>query len=167
MQIRMDRKDRSPSIGDIKMSAVLTLATVEHLDRLLPMLASFHAEEDIKINDEQRAKGLTPLLEGCPHGVVYLIGPPRAPIGYIVISFGWSIEFGGMDGFVDELYVRPGVRGRGVASEVLISLPRALADAGLKALHLEVDTDNADARRLYKRAGFSMRDGYHLMTRTF
>ena len=84
-----------------------------------------------------------------------------------MISFGWSIEFGGMDGFVDELYVRPGVRGRGVASEVLISLPRALADAGLKALHLEVDTDNADARRLYKRAGFSMRDGYHLMTRTF
>ena len=167
MQIRMDRKDRSPSIGDIKMSAVLTLATVEHLDRLLPMLASFHAEEDIKISDEQRAKGLTPLLEGSPHGVVYLIGPPRAPIGYIVISFGWSIEFGGMDGFVDELYVRPGVRGRGVASEVLISLPRALADAGLKALHLEVDTDNADARRLYKRAGFSMRDGYHLMTRTF
>ena len=149
------------------MSAVLTLATVEHLDRLLPMLASFHAEEDIKISDEQRAKGLTPLLEGSPHGVVYLIGPPRAPIGYIVISFGWSIEFGGMDGFVDELYVRPGVRGRGVASEVLISLPRALADAGLKALHLEVDTDNADARRLYKRAGFSMRDGYHLMTRTF
>ena len=149
------------------MSAVLTLATVEHLDRLLPMLASFHAEEDIKISDEQRAKGLTPLLEGSPHGVVYLIGPPRAPIGYIVISFGWSIEFGGMDGFVDELYVRTGVRGRGVASEVLISLPRALADAGLKALHLEVDTDNADARRLYKRAGFSMRDGYHLMTRTF
>ena len=105
MQIRVDRKDRSPSIGDIKMSAVLTLATVEHLDRLLPMLASFHAEEDIKISDEQRAEGLTPLLEGSPHGVVYLIGPPRAPIGYIVISFGWSIEFGGMDGFVDELYV--------------------------------------------------------------
>lgn len=149
------------------MSAALTLATVEHVDRLLPLVASFHAEAGINISDEQRAAGITPLLDGCPHGVAYLIGPPRAPIGYIIVSFGWSIEFAGMDGFVDELYVRPGVRGRGVASEVLISLPRALAGVGLKALHLEVRADNADARRLYKRAGFGLRDGYHLMTRIF
>ncbi|MEO9684984.1 MAG: GNAT family N-acetyltransferase [Tateyamaria sp.] len=149
------------------MSAALTLATVEHVDRLLSLVASFHAEASIAMSDEQRAAGIVPLLEGSPHGVAYLIGPARAPIGYIVMSFGWSIEFGGMDGFVDELYVRPGVRGRGVASEVLLTLPRALADAGLKALHLEVRTDNADARRLYKRAGFALRDGYHLMTRTF
>jgi len=127
------------------MSAALTLATIEHLDRLLPLLASFHAEEGLPVSDEQRKNGITPLLKGSPHGVAYMIGPPRAPIGYVVVSFGWSIEFGGMDGFVDEIYVRPGVRGRGVASEVLLTLPRALADAGLKAMHLEVRTDNADA----------------------
>mmetsp|Transcript_6985 Transcript_6985/g.11259 ORF Transcript_6985/g.11259 Transcript_6985/m.11259 type:complete len:110 (-) Transcript_6985:2382-2711(-) len=106
-----------------------------------------------------------PLLDGIPHGAAYLIGPPRAPIGYIVVTFGWSVEFGGMDGFVDELYVRPGVRGRGIASEVLISLPRALAGAGLKALHLEVGAANENAARIYSRAGFRLRDGYHLMTR--
>ena len=72
-----------------------------------------------------------------------------------------------MDGFVDELYVRPGVRGRGIASEVLIALPRALAGVGLKALHLEVNSSNKSAQRLYRRAGFGLRDGYHLMTRTF
>ena len=81
------------------------------------------------------------------------------------MCFGWSVEFGGMEGFVDELYIRPGVRGRGVATEVLMALPRALGAAGLKALHLEVSTDNDTAQRLYKRAGFQMRDGYHLMTR--
>ncbi|MEO0381821.1 MAG: GNAT family N-acetyltransferase, partial [Pseudomonadota bacterium] len=70
-------------------------------------------------------------------------------------------------GFVDELFIRPGVRGRGVASEVLLTLPRALADVGLKALHLEVNAQDTAARRLYKRAGFTLRDGYHLMTRTF
>ena len=149
------------------MSAVLTLATPEHLDRLLPLVAAFHAEEGLSLSDQARADALRPLLEGIPHGAAYLIGPPRAPIGYIVVTFGWSIEFGGMDGFVDELFVRPGVRGRGVASEVLIALPRALAGAGLKALHLEVGRNNDTATRLYKRAGFESRDGYHLMTRMF
>ncbi|MEL6451385.1 MAG: GNAT family N-acetyltransferase [Pseudomonadota bacterium] len=147
------------------MSAVLTLAQPDHADRLLPLIAAFHAEEGIDQTDAQRAHAVAPLLEGIPHGAVYLIGPPRAPIGYIVVTFGWSIEFGGMDGFVDELYVRPGVRGRGIASEVLLSLPRALAEAGLKALHLEVSSENASAQRLYARAGFGLRAGYHLMTR--
>lgn len=149
------------------MSAVLTLATLDHFDRLMPLVAAFHTEEGLNLSDEAREDALRPLLEGIPHGAAYLIGPPRAPIGYIVVTFGWSIEFGGMDGFVDELYVRPGVRGRGVAGEVLISLPRALAGAGLKALHLEVGAENAGAARLYKRAGFRLRDGYHLMTRMF
>ena len=149
------------------MSAALTLATVEHFDRLIPLVAAFHAEEGIVLSDAARRDGVMPLLEGIPHGVVYLIGPARAPIGYIIVSFGWAVEFGGMDGFVDELFVRPGVRGRGIASEVLSSLPRALSGAGLKALHLEVGTTNAGAQKLYKRAGFAMRDGYHLMTRTF
>lgn len=149
------------------MSAALTLATLEHLDRLDALVAAFHAEEGIAIDDEARRAGLKPMLEGIPHGVAYLIGPARAPIGYLVVTFGWSLEFGGLDGFIDEIYVRPGVRGRGIASEVLQALPRALAGAGLKALHLEVAKDAVRTQAFYKRAGFRPRDGYMLMTKTF
>lgn len=149
------------------MSAALTLATPDHLEKLMALVGAFHLEEGIEQTEDTRRAGLEPLLEGIPHGVIYLIGPPRAPIGYIVITFGWSVEFGGLDGFVDELYVRPGVRKRGIASETLQSLPRALAGAGLKALHLEVDKRNETAQRLYGRAGFAIRSGYTLMTRRF
>jgi GNAT superfamily N-acetyltransferase len=147
------------------MSAALTLGTPEHLETLLAMVAAFHDEAGIALSPDARRAGVAPLLDGIPHGVAYLIGPPRSPIGYIIITFGWSLEFGGMDGFIDELYIRPGVRGRGVASETLQSLPRALGDAGLKALHLEVDTANDSTRRLYTRAGFAKRENYQLMTR--
>lgn len=147
------------------MSAALTLATPEHLDRVTALVTAFHDEAGIVQDTDTRAAALVPLLEGSPHGALYLIGPARAPIGYIMISFGWSIEMGGLDGFIDELYIRPKVRGRGIAGEVLVSLPQALASAGLKALHLEVGPENATARRLYTRAGFTARDQYHLMTR--
>ncbi|NRB04637.1 MAG: GNAT family N-acetyltransferase [Rhodobacteraceae bacterium] len=147
------------------MTAALTLAGPDHADALLPLIASFHEEAGFDLSDDHRANALQPLLDGVPHGVAYLIGPARAPIGYAIISFGWSMELGGMDGFLDELYIRPGVRGRGIATEVLRSLPKALASAGMKAMHLEVDTQNDKARALYERCGFRMRDGYHLMTR--
>ena len=147
------------------MSAALHLARPENIERLLPLVAAFHAAEGISRTEDQRRAALMPLLEGSPLGAVYLIGPTRAPIGYIVITFGWSVEFGGMDAFVDELFIRPAVRGRGIATEVLITLPKALAEAGVKALHLEVDRDNSAGQRLYAKTGFRARNPYMLMTR--
>ena len=148
------------------MSAALTLAKPEHLDKITTLAAAFHAEEGIEMSDEARRAGLAPLLDGIPHGAAYLIGPPRAPIGYIVVCFGWSVEFGGLDAIIDELFIRTGVRGRGIATETLMSLPRALAGAGLRAIHLEVDSGNEAAVKLYKRAGFVTRDRYMFMSKT-
>jgi ribosomal protein S18 acetylase RimI-like enzyme len=57
------------------------------------------------------------------------------------------------------------VRGRGIAADALDALARALRDAGLVALHLEVDRENAAAQRLYTRARFAPREGALSMTR--
>lgn len=147
------------------MSAALTLGKPDHLEKLLSLVDAFHTEEGIASSDEHRRAGIKPLLDGIPYGAAYLIGPPRAPIGYIVITFGWSVEFGGLDGIVDELYIRPGVRGRGIATEALTALPNALSAVGLRAIHLEVDKDNAAAIKLYKRAGFQPRETYMFMSK--
>jgi ribosomal protein S18 acetylase RimI-like enzyme len=139
------------------MSAALHLAKPNDLDRLCTLVAACHAEEGLTSTDEARRAGIAPLLDGIPHGAAYLIGPARAPMGYVIVSFGWSVESGGMNGVLDEIYLRPAVRGRGIATEILISLPKALAGAGLVALNLEVDHANERALRLYARAGFKAR----------
>ena len=84
-----------------------------------------------------------------------------------MVSFGYSVEMGGVIGFIDEFYIRENVRGRGMGGEVLRTLMPALADYGVKALRLEVKRDNEGASRLYTRLGFVARDDYHLMTRRF
>lgn len=147
------------------MSTALHLARPEDLDRLIPLVEAFHSEEGIVQEDDERRAALLPLLEGTPLGAIYLIGPTRAPVGYIVITFGWSVEMGGMDAFVDEFFIRPKVRGRGMGGDSLTALAGALSDAGIRAFHLEVDRDNERARRLYERAGFQPRERYMLMTR--
>jgi ribosomal protein S18 acetylase RimI-like enzyme len=147
------------------MSAALHLAKPEHLGKLLPLVAACHEETGLDSSAEQREAAIAPLLEGMPYGAVYIIGPTRAPIGYIVVTFSWSVAFGGMDGMVDEIYIRPAVRGRGIATEVLTELPKTLAEAGITALHLTVDQANEQAQRLYARARFQPREGEMLMSK--
>lgn len=147
------------------MTTAIHLATPEDAARLLPLVEAFHAEVGIASTAEAREAALMPLLEGSPLGAAWLFGPAKAPVGYTVVAFGWSIEMGGMDAMIDELFIRPSVRKRGIASEVLMAIAASLSDVGVKALHLEVDAGDEAAQRLYARAHFKLRDHNHLMTR--
>lgn len=145
------------------MSQILHLATPEDADKLAPMVAAYHALEGIETDDAHRRTAIQPLLEGSPHGAIWLIGPKMSPVGYIAVTFGWSIEMGGMDGFIDEIWIREKVRGRGMGSEAVAALIKSLKSAGLMALHLEVSPENTRAEALYGRLGFARRP-YSLMT---
>ncbi|MEL7253545.1 MAG: GNAT family N-acetyltransferase [Pseudomonadota bacterium] len=144
----------------------LTLAKPDHFDAVAKLVTDFHAEEGIDMSDTDRAAAIMPLLEGSPHGAIYLAGPARAPVGYLALSFAWSIHMGGLEALVDELYIRPGVRGRGIGTEILHGLPTQLASMGLKALHLDVHRDNTRARKLYEKLGFEADEDYILMSRS-
>ncbi|MGR3636500.1 MAG: GNAT family N-acetyltransferase [Shimia sp.] len=147
------------------MTTALHLANEADFAKLEPLVEAFHAEMQIASDTDGRVAGLLPLLRGSPYGAAYLLGPRRAPVGYIVVTFGWSVEFGGMDAFIDEVYIRPTVRGRGMATEALIGLAKALESVDVCALHLEVDRSDETAQKLYLRAGFKSRERYMLMTR--
>ncbi len=145
----------------------ITLARPDDLDRLLPLVAAFHAEQGVDMDDGGRRAAMQPLLEGSPHGALYIVGPNRAPIGYVMISFGWSLRFGGLDGVLDEIFIRPGVRGRRIGTEILLALPKTLGAAGLRALHLEVERDKDRARALFERLSFRASERSMRMTRVF
>ena len=145
--------------------SLLHLATVEDLERIVPLVAAFHAEMGYDTDAAHHERAVLPLLEGSPHGAIWLVGPRRAPVGYVVISFGWSVEYGGLDGVVDEIFVRPPVRGRGMGFEALNGIAKALGASGVRALHLEVARDDERTQRFYSRARFHPRDHTMFMSR--
>ncbi len=138
------------------MTQILHLAGPGDLERVLSMVTRCHDELGFETSDDHRRAAIEPLLEGSPLGAIWLIGPKMSPVGYVAVGFGWSLQLGGMDGFIDELWVRDKVRGRGMGSEALAALQKALGEAGIVALHLEAVND--EASRIYRRAGFRRRD---------
>jgi ribosomal protein S18 acetylase RimI-like enzyme len=134
------------------------------LERLLPLVAAYHAVEGMALGADEAA-AVDTLLADPRLGEIRLVELDGDLVGYVAVCFGYSLEFGGRDAFVDELYLAPRARGRGIGRHVLETIAAALQAAGIRALHLEVDRDNQAARHLYAKAGFAARERYHLMTR--
>ena len=124
-------------------------AVADDLDALVELNRAF-CEADRHPFDATRARaGFAPLLVDDRHGVVWITDDPD---GYAVVTWGWSIEAGGPEGILDEIYVS--VPGAGHGSALL---DHALVDAaavGLHRLFLETERHNDRARRLYARHGF-------------
>jgi ribosomal protein S18 acetylase RimI-like enzyme len=76
------------------------------------------------------------------------------PVGYIVLCFGYSLEWLGRDAFVDEFYLRPDYRGRGWGRTTMAFLEDAARKLNVTALHLEVMHHNTNALELYRKLGF-------------
>lgn len=140
------------------MNTQIHLCGPEDRAPLLSLVARCHDERGTRLDDDARDAAILPLLEGSPLGAAYIFGPRRAPIGYVIVTFGWSVPLGGMEGTVDEVFVRPSVRRRGIGGSILHEIGAALADAGLRALHMRVDAADAPALSLGRRAGFTPRD---------
>lgn len=142
----------------------LLVADAAHLEQLLPLVRDCHAFEKIDSSEEERRKAVMPLLGENPYGRIWLITEGGETVGYIVVCFGYSIEMGGRDAFIDEFFVVEAVRGRGLGRQTLARIQEAAAQLGIVMLHLEVDRENGRARHLYESLGFEARDRYHLMS---
>jgi ribosomal protein S18 acetylase RimI-like enzyme len=124
------------------------------LEAVLALHRDFFAEEGYPFREEESRGNLARLLEEPGLGRVLVMDEDGRVIGYLVLTFGFSLEFGGRDGLVDELYVSPGHRGRGLGTRALEAAEAACREQGIRALHLMVERSKDGAQALYRRVGF-------------
>ncbi len=148
------------------MQLRLTQADSGRLDELEPLVAAYHAFEEIPSDQATRRAALCQLLGDSSLGAIWLVYADDELAGYIALCRGFSIEFSGFDAFIDEFFLLPEFRGRGIGGRVLEQIGDEARRLDINALHLEVARDNDAARRLYRGAGFEARDKYVLMSRT-
>jgi len=128
-------------------------ATVEAFDAAVRLLCLQFDEHAIELTDNELAACLGALLADPSRGAVLLAYDPE-PVGIAVLAYTWTLEHGGRVAWLDELFVVPEHRDRGVG---LTMLRRALAvakDAGCRAVDLEVDASHERSEHLYEREGF-------------
>ncbi len=144
----------------------LEIAAERAAEAILGLMEQFYAEERYPFDREKARAALDPFLADAALGRAWLFRDGDAAVGYFVLTLGWSLEYGGRDAFVDELFVSPSHRGRGLGRRALEAIDEACRELGVRALHLEVEKNNLPAEELYRNGGFEDRDR-RLMTKKF
>jgi GNAT superfamily N-acetyltransferase len=147
------------------MKPVFKLADASDVEPLIELMREFYACEHLEFEEGTARSALEQILRDRRFGVVHLIRVDGAAAGYLVLTFGFSLEFGGRDALVDELYLREDFRGHGLGKASLELAGAVCREEGISALHLEVDRVNTRAQAVYRQAGFRDHDRYLLTKR--
>ncbi|MCB2053168.1 MAG: GNAT family N-acetyltransferase [Geminicoccaceae bacterium] len=127
----------------------------DEAELLRAMIGAYHAEDGTPLDAGHVARVVRRLLDGEALARLWLIEAEGTVCGYLCLALGFAIEVGGGDFYVDELYVEPDRRGRGVGTRALEAAERSALTLGAVRVCLEVEAANCDARRLYERRGYA------------
>ena len=121
-------------------SAVLTVreATPADVPALVDLMQEFYAESGFSLERDWAAQVFQSLLAAPERGVVWVALANQTPIGHAVLSLRFTMEYGGLCGYIDDLFVKPEFRRLGGARRLIAQLRHHCQRLGCRALHVEV-----------------------------
>ncbi len=76
-------------------------------------------------------------------------------VGYALACWRDSIDHGGRVAVLDDLWIEPGLRGRGLGARLLKAAVADMSASGARAVVVEADPADAPAMSFYARLGFA------------
>jgi ribosomal protein S18 acetylase RimI-like enzyme len=131
-------------------------ATVADAGAVARLLHDFNAEYDeptppVPVLAERLRELLT---EGELHAMV----AGEEPVGFTLYHLRRSVWSEALDAYLQELYVVPALRGRGIGRALLEATIEAIRAAGADHIDLNTGETDEDARSLYETLGFTNRE---------
>lgn len=84
----------------------------------------------------------------------YILAVDGVSAGYALVSKTFSHEAGGTVWWLEELYILPEYRGKGLGRSYFDFIEKAASENGVRRLRLEVEPDNTRAAKLYSDLGY-------------
>jgi GNAT superfamily N-acetyltransferase len=123
-------------------------------ERLVEMLGVQLREHGVTLAEPDLARGVEGLLLRPQLGRFLVASEPGQIVGFAALSFLWTLEHAGRAAWLDELYVLPESRGRGIGRALLEAAYELATSIGARALDLEIERGHERVARLYEREGF-------------
>lgn len=124
------------------------------IDFAVAMMREFYAIDGYPIDVSASRRLFLEFINSENLGKSWLILSDGDIVGYVILTFVFSFEFNGKIAFIDELFILPGARGKGIGTNTIAFIKSEAVRLKLKMLYLEVEHHNSAAQKLYADAGF-------------
>ena len=140
----------------MKSALNLKLASFTDIETILKLMPIYYEFDHLEFNEHNARNTLQEFLSTSEFGRLWLFHDESTnePIGYMILTFSYSFEYGGREAFVDELFVLESHRGKGIGSKAIRLAQHECKALGMKAIRLEVTKTNLSVLNLYQKLGF-------------
>lgn len=136
------------------MRAAFQPAQSADIPSILEMMERFYQIDAYPFDEKKNRRNLELFLANQELGRLWIIRNKALAVGYIVLAYGFSFEYGGRDAFIDEFFIEAPYRNRGLGRLTMEFVAEQAKELGVHALHLEVENHNEKGNRLYELQGF-------------
>lgn len=129
------------------------LATVADASLVAELLDRFNREYDTPTPGAEVLRARLERLLARADVVALLAGDP--PTGLALLTLRPNVWYEAPVALLDELYVVPAERRRGIGTVLLRAAESVCRQRGVELLEINVDGEDEDARRFYERHGYA------------
>ncbi|RYJ41213.1 GNAT family N-acetyltransferase [Flavobacterium beibuense] len=127
-----------------------------YIDRTVAMMQDFYAIDNYPIDPVVSKSLLREFIENEGLGRGWLILDNDTIIGYVILTFVFSFEYKGRIAFLDELYISPKGRGKGIGKQTVDFIHDQALDLAINVIYLEIEGHNMIAQKLYLSKDFTV-----------
>ncbi|RPI69086.1 MAG: GNAT family N-acetyltransferase [Ignavibacteriales bacterium] len=149
------------------MKIIFKEARIEDLENLLTLVYKFYEIGPADVLAEKLKTSVIELIANPQYGKAWLISVDNYIAGYIVLTFGFSIEYNGRDALVDEFFIDELYRGKGIGKKALEFVTEYSKNNGINSIHLEVKEKHNKTKKLYEREGFIKHNSLFMTKKLF
>jgi GNAT superfamily N-acetyltransferase len=148
----------SARVSDVNTIAIppfsIASATMSDCSESARLLVQQLGEHGVDASAEQLSRMLENVVADEARGFLLLARDDHRIVGVAYVAMILSAEYCGLVGWLEELYVTPRCRSRGIGTALVSAVLEHARKADVVAIDLEIDVGHSRAESLYRRLGF-------------
>jgi GNAT superfamily N-acetyltransferase len=128
-------------------------ARPDEIEEMLPLIRAYCEFYEAEPNDEGLRKMFETLITDPSQGAVFIARDDGRAVGFATLDWKWSSLKAARIGYLEDLFVDPDARGRGIADALIEICAERCRELGMPAMEWLTATDNHRAQKVYDRSG--------------
>ena len=128
-------------------------ARTEEIEEMLPLIRSYCEFYETEPDDEGLRKMFEILINQPDQGAVFIARDDSRAVGFATLDWKWSSLKAARIGYLEDLFVDPEARGRGIADALIEVCADRCRELGMPAMQWLTAPDNQRAQSVYNRTG--------------